>query len=741
MNDISYFRRALLGGCSAVGLIQSSFVFAADELSDQLEEIVVTAQKRAENAQTVPIAITAISGNALEKDGIAATTQLPLAVPSLFFAQDAGFALTYLRGIGTNISGPGGENSVATFIDGVYVSSSSGTIFDLLGTQRVEVLEGPQGTLYGRNATGGAINIYTLTPEKNFDAALTTSYGNYNTMQESGHISGGVTDTLAVGLYVGSSRQDIYYNYVPSPPPGQPMQDTSWGVRGKAVWTPTDSIKLTASLEETYELNGDLAAIGVQPNALGYTLGAPKIIDPQDWVVSNANAGYSRIRTTTGILREEADLGFANLVGITGYRKLQVASQEELDGTDLPGELNIFAAIPDRQVSQEVQLISPSSSYIKWQSGFYYFHDRTGYDPLVVASSILLVPGTPVSALTEADETTTSYAGYAQADFPLDFWVKNLTLTLGGRVTNDTKALLPSATQLVTTSGLCLACANYAGESKSWTRFTPKATLTYKWDSTMVYATYAQGFKSGSFNASAPGAPGTPGTAPVGPEKLTDYEVGSKSDLFNEHLRLNLAAYYYDYKDIQVQSISPDGGVSAVLQNAAAAKAYGVEISASAVVTDQLRLNSSASWEDSKYTNFPGAPFYGLGTGPGGTNVELPGVSASGRTLVDAPDFVATVGPDFKIPLSHGDSIDINTTLYYNSGYTLNATGQLGQGPFALVNAFIAYHFSDEHWTATFWGNNLTDRQYATYGGINAFGTYIHDNRPRMYGGTVSWNF
>ena len=126
MNDICYFGRTLLGGCSAFGLILGSSAFAADQPSDQLDEIVVTAQKRVENIQSVPIAITAINGSALERDGIAATTQLPLAIPSLFFAQDAGFALTYLRGIGTNISGPGGENSVATFIDGVYVSSSSG---------------------------------------------------------------------------------------------------------------------------------------------------------------------------------------------------------------------------------------------------------------------------------------------------------------------------------------------------------------------------------------------------------------------------------------------------------------------------------------------------------------------------------------------------------------------------------------------------------------------------------------
>ena len=741
MQDISYFRRALLGGGSAFSLSLSSFVFAADPPADQLEEITVTAQKRTENIQTVPIALTAINGSALERAGIGTTQQLPLAVPALFFAQDAGFAVTYLRGIGTNITDPGAENSVATFIDGVYVSSQSGTIFDLMGTQRVEVLEGPQGTLYGRNATGGAINIYTLTPEQKLDAGLTASYGNYNTMQESAHISGGVTDTLAVGVYLGASRQDIYYKYLPTPPVGQPMQDTAWGARVKAVWTPTDSIKLTASIERTHELNGDLAAIGVQPNALSYALGAPKIIDPQDWVVSNANAGYSLTTTTTGILREEADLGFANLVGITGYRKLEAAAQEELDGTDLPGELRLSAATPDRQISQEIQLISRPGSYIKWQGGLYYFHDKTGYDPLVVASELLFIPGTLVNQTVTSDEDTTSYAGYAQADFPLDFWVQNLTLTLGGRVTKDTKTLLSSSSNLATASGICLACATFAGESRSWTRFTPKATLTYKWDSTMLYATYAQGFKSGLYNTSAPGVPGTPGTAPVGPEKLTDFEVGAKSDLFDEHLRLNLAAYYYDYKDVQVQSISPNGGVSAILQNAASARAFGVEFSTSVVVTDQLRVNSSAAWEDSKYTNFPGAPFYSLGTGPAGTNVELSTVSGSGHTLVQAPDFVMTLGPDYKIPLSHGDSVDVNATLYYNSGYSLDATGQLTQGAYALVNAFVAYHFSDDHWTATLWGNNLTDRQYATYGGINAFGTYIHDNRPRMFGGTVSYAF
>jgi iron complex outermembrane receptor protein len=737
VKNISYFGRALLGGCSAFSLILSSSVFA----SDQLEEIIVTAQKRDENIQNVPIAITAINGTSLERAGIGSTQQLPLAVPALSFAQDAGFAVTYLRGIGTNITGPGVENSVATFIDGVYVSSQSGTIFDLLGTQRIEVLEGPQGTLYGRNATGGAINIYTLTPEQQFDAGLTTSYGNYNTTRESGHISGGVTDTLAVGLYFGVSNQDIYYKYVPAPPVDQPLHDTAWGVRGKAVWTPTDSFKLTASIERTHELNGDLAAIGVQPNALSYALGAPKIIDPKDWVASNAIAGYSLTATTTGILREEGDLGFANLVGITGYRKLESAGQEELDGTDLPGELQVTSVIPDRQISQELQLISPTGSYIKWQAGLYFFYDRTGYEPLIVASKLLIVPGTSVAQTTVADETTTSYAGYAQADIPLEFLVQNLSLTLGGRVTKDTKTLLASSSDLATASGVCLACGAFPAESKSWTRFTPKATLTYKWDSSMVYATYAQGFKSGLFNASAPGAPGTPGTAPVAPEVLTDYEVGAKSDLFNEHLRLNVASYFYQYKDVQVQSLTPNGGISAIVQNAAAAQAFGVEFSSSFVVTDQLRLNSSAAWENSKYTNFPGAPFFSLGTGPGGANVELSTVSGSGHPLVNAPDFVITLGPDYKIPLSSGASVEANATLYHNSGYQLSATGQLPQSAYSLVNAFVAYTFPDKHWTATFWGNNLTDKQYYAYGAVDVYGTYVHNNRPRMYGGTVSYAF
>jgi len=169
-------------------------------------------------------------------------------------------------------------------------------------------------------------------------------------------------------------------------------------------------------------------------------------------------------------------------------------------------------------------------------------------------------------------------------------------LTLGGRVTKDTKTLLASSSRLATDSGFCLACATFPEQSKSWTRFTPKATLTYKWDSTMVYATYAQGFKSGLFNASAPGVPGTPGTAPVGPEKLTDYEVGAKSDLFDQHLRLNLAAYYYDYKDVQVQSISPNGGVSAILQNAASARAYGVEFSSSVMIETEPATASVILW-------------------------------------------------------------------------------------------------------------------------------------------------
>lgn len=699
--------------------------------TNMIEEIVVTAEKRSENIQNVPIAVTALTSKMLVQAGVDDTRALELAVPALQYGSSSGFATPFLRGIGSDIQIPGAEASVATFIDGVYVASSQGTIFNLLGTDRVEVLAGPQGTLYGRNASGGAINIYTLTPSQKLEATATASYGNLNHFEGSGHVSGGVTDTLAVGLYVGASYRNSIYDFVPTRSPGQPTDVKNWGFRLKGVWRPTDAVKLTGSFERTTTLSGDEGFRNIQPDALGYLFGAPHIIE--NFKINANTPQFLRQYISTGILREEIDLGFANLVGVSGYRKSVAKVQDDADATSAP-LITLGAPIPSEQKSQELQLISPDGSKVSWIAGLYYFDEHSGYLPLYVSSPIIFQPAPFDSLVQSLPESTKSYAVFAQAKFPLEFIATGFDVTVGGRYTWDKKYKSPS-TQYFRAGGAggtdVFPPVNFPGASAKWSKFTPKGTLSYEWSHELAYLTYAEGYKSGEYNISS-----ATDTTPVAPENLKDYEVGLKSELFNRRLRINLAAYYYQFKNLQVQVLDPTNGISAVLRNAANAKAYGFELTGAVSVTDELRLNAALAAEHTEYTSFPNAPAFKFGaTG----NAQILGVSASGNPLVRAPKFVATLGPDYKVALPNGGAIEINSSIYYNSGYVFIASGQLRQPSYALVNASLAYVFPGEHWTATLYGNNLADKHHFGDMAATSTGTYVRDDLPRMYGVAFNW--
>ena len=723
----------LLLGCSALALLPAAICHAqtAPEAMGQarggLEDIVVTAQKRAENIQDVPIAITAISGDTLQSARTLNTQSLQNAVPSLNYGNSSGFAMPFLRGIGSSLQTPGTEPSVATFVDGVYVASNQGVLLGLLGIDRVEVLAGPQGTLYGRNASGGAINLYTLTPSQDVEAKVTATYGNYDRIEGSGYISGPVTDRLAVGLYAAAARRDTFLDFVPRAP-GQKLSNNSWGARLKAVWEPVDGFKLTGSAERLEQRSVDMANRNVQPNALGVTVGGSPLI--KDYTVVSDTAQYSKPRTTALVLREEIDLGFADLVGITGYRRLRAPTKTSIDGTDAP-LADVFAPIYSRQFSQEIQLLSTPDSAIKWIAGLFYFQEHGGYGPLSVHSEILFA-GLPFNtAETYGKYRTKSYAAFAQVTVPL---AEGLALTAGGRLTHD-KKVKPDTIERLTLNGqdVGIPPSVSPGAKKSWTRFTPKITLEYKTGETLLYATYSKGFKSGQFNTSD-----AADITPVNPETLTDYEVGLKTDLFDRTLRLNIAAYYYDFKNLQVQILDPSGGgVAAVLRNAASARAYGLEATATVAVSNEFTIDLSGAFQDSKYKDFDDAPFYIFS--PGG-NSQIAGVSATGNDLIRAPRFVGTAGATYRLPLGNAGRLDLHGDIYYNDGFYWDPNQQFRQSSYMFVNGSITYVEPNERWSVQLWTTNLNNRhRYIDISATAPFGTYASDDAPRMYGVTASW--
>jgi iron complex outermembrane receptor protein len=725
-----YALLVVLGSMSAAVRSVGAESTSADQPVGGLAEIVVTAQKRSENVQTVPIVVTAIGAGDLAAAKIDTTQDLQFMAPALVYSSASGYAMPYLRGIGSAFTMPNADASVATYIDGAYVASDQGTIENLLGIQRVEVLEGPQGTLYGRNAIGGAINVVTLTPTQAADGQLTLSTGNYARKEASGNLSGGVTDDLAVGLYAAGSEMNPYVIPITPLDAVDPSHETEWGVRLKAVYTPTGRLTLTGSVEATKTRSYDEDAYReLSPNALVFQLipGLPRGAAP--YTAAGSLPVRAEIRQQAVTLREEYDFDWANLVGISNYRNLVDYGALDLSASAVPFLGGAVSPQTSRQYSQELQLLSPAASRIKWIAGLFVFHERGADFPDQTYSGVLFGPEFLASNVYGAVDTD-SYAAFGQTTLPLDLVAEGLHLTLGARYTSDYKRYSAYTTTTDAAGTVLGPQTNFPTIDRTWSQFTPKASLEYQSGEQLYYLSYSQGFKSGAYNITTPTAPG-----PVNPEKLNDYEIGMKSRFWDGRMQWDTGAYYYDYKNLQVQITDFAHAGSTLLENAANAKAYGVETSFAFQVTDELRFNAAAIWSHAEYTRFD--DFASVNP----VTLAAETVDATGKELQEAPNFAGSIGPDYETALG-GGTLHAGANVYYNAGYYWTAANTFRQGPYALVNASVAFTFPGQHWTVTAWGKNLTDRLYESgIETIASFGVYAQDAPPRMYGLSVKYGY
>lgn len=708
--------------------------------SGGLADIVVTANKREERLQDVPIAIQAVTGAQLAMNHISTTQDLQLLSPSLVYNQLGGFAQPFLRGIGTDVSSPNVDPSVATYIDGAFLADSQSTITNLLGVERVEVVSGPQGTLYGRNAVGGAINIITLTPQQKFDSRASVGIGNLDSLDASYRISGGVTDTLAVGLYAAGSRRDsIYGRFGPIPkndyPPyshtGDREHQSNYGVRLKANWTPSSAVRLVGSVEYLRTQSPDASAFRQgQDNATGFAMGAP--VQTGYRVLQTDYPDENHFNQFTATLREEVNLGDYQIVGISSYHRTKGFTSNDLDATSTPLYAS-FADITNKHFSQEAQLLSPKDRPIAFILGAYYFHQNS-FEGITNQSEIAF-PAPITSILLDDRVKTQSAAVFGEVTWKPFYGFR---ITAGGRYTHETKKERGAFTSSLDDTGAQVGpVTNFPNANLRYSNFTPKVTIDYKVGGAMFYATYSKGFKSGAFNMASPSDP------PVTPEKLTSYEGGVKSTLVGGKLRLNLDGYYYDFKDLQVQSLKQGTGGLSVYKNAANARAYGIEASVAVAVTHELRLTGQAAWEHTEYKDFQNYPGYIVGvpgdpTAPGNTGIN---VDALGNQLQRAPKWVGTFAADYNKQLASGGKVSANANVYYNGGYYWDPTNTIRQKRYALLNGSVGYTLPDGHWSVNAYASNLTNKHYQTVEYRIVFGTLVTDAMPRTYGLSVAYQF
>lgn len=692
----------------------------ATEQVPVLSEVIVTAQRRKENIQRVPITVAAVSSVALEAAGVTDTADLPNVVPGLTMPTTAGYTLPHLRGIGITAVGPGIENSVALYVDGVYHGVAAADDLDLNDVQQVEVEYGPQGTLFGRNATGGLIQITTLDPQPGFSGNASVGYGNYDTVAESAYLTGG-TEVLAGNLAVQATHQGEGYGKNIATGLDVNRMDQDLSARSKWVLQPADGTRLMLILDDSQTRNS-LSALrnyGNTPN-IYYRGGLPSLpaLDVDD------NAQPWRDMKDDGVsLQLDQSLGSMTLRNILAYREDLYRYNVDFDLGPDPYSLNDVRQ-SDNQLTEELQLLSARNAPITWIAGTYLYNAHDGYRPQnLYFTGPAVNPLKPVTAIDNQSQINTdSVALYGQATAALTSRTK---LTLGLRYTDEKRGLVAGETGYlhgVTPVSLADVDTSFTNHTPTW-----RLALSHQFtDDVLGYISYNRGNKSGGYNVPAPTLPA------YRPEKLDAYETGLKTEMLSNRVTLNSSFFYYNYKNIQVSRFVNG---SQEVYNGGRANLYGLDTSAAARVTGRLTLTAGLELEHTAFTDFPDADFFLSCATPYPTVCSL---SASGKQLPQAPQASATLGAAYRAPLFGGMArLDLNEAV--NSGYYFAPNNEYRQSGYGLLDASLAW--SRGLVTLTFWGKNLTNVIYPI--AVNQAPTAVAAAyaAPRTYGVRVRVDF
>jgi iron complex outermembrane receptor protein len=686
------------------------------ENAGQLEVVVVTAQRRAERLQDVPITVVAVGGPELASAGISSTTQLQVAVPNLVMNRALGASTPFLRGIGSSTGDVNAEASVALYVDGVYQPSAFANIFELNNIERIEVLNGPQGTLFGRNATGGVVQIVTRPVSFEPEANVALSYANYDTVKTSGYVSGGLSDKVAASL--SAQYVDQGEGWGKNLTTGKDVfRSRETNVLGKLLFQVSDKTSLVLSGNYT-DFNRTTSAAQPAPGSVLIT----GQTNPGDFNVfgdTNVNTG----ETYGGSLTLDHDSDAVGIRSITAYQKFNDGRQTlDQDMSPLPVVQATFH-LGTEMFTQEVHLFSPSSAKLQWLAGLFYFDYKAAMDPISITGLVFSpLPGVDLYTQTHVH----SIAGFAQATYPL---TDQTNLTAGIRYSHD-KSEYNGVEKIYGTSVVIdpPQTKEYKKGDPTWRvaldhRFTPDV---------MGYVSYNRGIKSGNFSTGQ--APSV--ATSYDPEQLDAYEIGLKTELLGRRVVFNTDAFYYDYKNIQFQRVQT--GVVLTL-NGPSAETYGAEATVEALATDNLTLRASASYLHTRIGNFPNAP--NTNRLPSGLNdFGDPNFNAEGNRLPNAPEFSGNVGFQYVYPLERAH-IRFGSNLTYAGKTYTELDNRLSVDGHTLLSASLGWE-SDSGLGVSIWGTNLTDDYYysmlTAVGGLSDIAV---PNAPRTYGVTAEYKF
>jgi iron complex outermembrane receptor protein len=702
--------------------------YAQDTAQVQLDEVVVTAQRRSENLQKTPLTVSAVTGEKLESQGIKSVVDLGSQVPALqITSSGGGAAQIFLRGIGSTNTTEVGDPAVAYHIDGIYIarSTSVGSLF--YDVDRVEVLRGPQGTLYGRNATAGAINVITKKPKLgDYEGYGSVDVGNYGALTTSGAVNIPVGDTLAVRAAFQQSRHDGYVtalNKGPGTGGNDRYDQDDKSARVQALWKPSDvfSVRLTADY-----LHQGGAGGGDQTYGTARVTGDP-------WTCNCSVNLYRNNRFFSTGGEANWDLGFATLTYLMGYNFSRLDRNGENASTGAPS----YFKGKDHTWSHELRLGGETGD-LKWVVGLYRFTEDNNVD-----FRVFLATNSYLSFI-QPEVTAESWAAFGQGTYAV---TDRLRLTAGLRYTEDQKArnggtFLTNAAGAIT-STVVLNVADAKWDATNW-KLGADFDLT---PDSMLYANIATGYKAGGYFDGV-------GQNTYEPEKITSYEAGVKNRFLDNRLQLNASAFLYDYKDFQVSAVGVIAGQNAtVTLNADKARVYGLELESNLVLTEHDRIDATLGWIHAEYTDFVlplGDAFANNNANAAVAGCYTANFAAaaprstdfSGCRMARTPAWTVNLGYQHVWDLSFGGTLTGRVQTHYESGKNLEYHGfvQNRQDGFTKSDVSLTYASADDRWTLQGYVRNIENEDVRTASSPNSTtGLATNGNAdfyapPRTYG-------
>lgn len=739
-------RAILLAALSATALTCGPEVAFAQEGGNQgLQDIVVTARKRAENLQNVASSISALSTLELERRFDSDVRDFAGASPNVVIDDiqqgPGGVASIYIRGIGVADVEKSVDPAVGVVIDDIYVGQSSGSLLKAIDIDRVEVLRGPQGTLFGRNAAGGVINLSRSRPTQELSGKARLTYGRFNTATAEGVISFGLAENLALKVSGAYETSDGYFYNRTHRKHGQTSR--FWAVGAQLLFTPTDRFEFSVSYDrqETRQDPGQLLSVPrstdmfcTEFDQCSPSPGVPTSGDRYESLVNGRLDRNAWFHLDMAIGKANYDLGGDfDLTYILGHLKTSEDATQDWDGsaltlyhTDRPARW--------RQTTHELRLSKGGSGPLTFVLGGYLWDSKY----TINLKNYIGFGGAPMlTSAQDVSQTTKSYAVFFEGDYRL---TDKLKLTLGARYTRDRKSNLVNdgtiylydSTEEVDPYSIIEPSVENGSivmtdrVRQSWSKFTPKVSLSYDWTGAfMTYALWSRGYRSGGFN----GQPATlsSATIPYNPETLDNFEAGFKSELFDRRLRVNASIYLMKYKDMQQHLSVPAPGASTQREsriiNASKADLKGFEIDFTSRLNDNFSLNGNIGYLDSKYKDFVG-DIYNNGTP----------IDATFLKLRRAPKWTWNLGATYEADVGPG-SFWVTGMVHYLGAHELtfhNNPNLRNKGQY-IVDASINYKINNT--TISLFGKNLAKENGWTVGyDVQGIWSYAAPRPPRVWG-------